>query len=133
MVQTRYPEIPNPTNLTRIDTNAVNPPAVDKFFNNYFEFPISVSSNVDAAIVAHFEQIADNKESARALASAVIYTAIKQGIDPMTVLDEFKRIPIGDLNTYTALFLNFERIGTSFLGLKNRPQQNKYVTRSILP
>ena len=133
MVQTVYPEIPNPTNLTRIDTNAVNPPVVDKFFNNYFEFPISVSTNVDAAIVAHFEQIADNKESARALASAVIYTAIKQGIDPMSALDEFKKIPLGELNTYTALFLNFERIGTSFLGVKNRPQQNKYVTRAILP
>lgn len=133
MVQTRYPEIPNPTNLTGVDTNTINPPAVDKFFNNYFEFPISVSSNVDAAIVAHFEQIADNKESARALASAVVYTAIKQGVDPMTALDEFKRIPLGDLGTYTALFLNFERIGTSFLGLKNRPQQNKYVTRAILP
>lgn len=133
MVQTTYPEIPNPTNLRRVDTNVINPPAVDKFFNNYFEFPISVSSNVDAALIAHFEQIADNKESARALASAVMYTAIKQGVDPMSALDEFKKIPIGDLNTYTALFLNFERIGTSFLGIKNRPQQNKYITRAILP
>jgi hypothetical protein len=133
MVQTTYPEIPNPTNLRRVDTNVINPPAVDKFFNNYFEFPISVSSNVDAALIAHFEQIADNKESARALASAVMYTAIKQGMDPMSALDEFKKIPIGDLNTYTALFLNFERIGTSFLGVKNRPQQNKYITRAILP
>ena len=133
MVQTQYPEIPNPTNLRAIDTNAINPPVVDKFFNNYFEFPISVSSNVDAALVAHFELIAENKESARALASAVIYTAIKQGINPMNVLDEFRKIPLGDLNTYTALFLNFERIGTSFLGIKNRPQQNKYVTRAILP
>jgi hypothetical protein len=132
MVQTQYPEIPNPTNLKAIDTNAINPPEVDQFFNNFFEFPISVSSNVDSAVVAYFEQIAENKESARALASAVIYTAIKQGINPMTALDEFKKIPPGDLNTYTALFLNFERIGTSFLGIKNRPQQNKYVTRAIL-
>jgi hypothetical protein len=132
MVQTTYPEIPNPTNLRRVDTNVINPPAVDKFFNNYFEFPISVSSNVDAALIAHFEQIADNKESARALASAVMYTAIKQGVDPMSALDEFKKISVGDLNTYTALFLNFERIGTSFLGIKNRPQQNKYITRAIL-
>jgi hypothetical protein len=133
MVQTSYPQIPNPTNLKSVDTNAINPPVVDKFFNNYFEFPISVSTNVDAAIVAHFEDITDNKESAKALASAVIYTAIKQGMDPMSVLDEFRKIPPGDLNTYTALFLNFERVGTSFLGLKNKPQQNKYVTRTILP
>jgi hypothetical protein len=133
MIQTQYPEVPYPTNLTRIDTNAINPPATDNFFNNFFNFPIEVSSNVDAAIVAHFEQITDNKESARALASAVIYTAIKQGVNPMSALDEFKKIPLGELNTYTTLFLNFERVGTSFLGLKNRPQQNKYVARAILP
>jgi hypothetical protein len=133
MIQTQYPQTPYPTNLTRIDTNSVNPPNVDNFFNNYFNFPLEVSSNVDAAIVAHFEQITDNKEAARALASAVIYTAVKQGLNPMSALDDFKKIPLGDLNTYTALFLNFERVGTSFLGLKNRPQQSKYVTRAILP
>jgi hypothetical protein len=51
----------------------------------------------------------------------------------MSILDEFKKLPTGDLNTYTALFLNTERAGTSFLGLKNKPVQNKYVTRAILP
>lgn len=133
MVQTTYSQTPYPTNLNRINTNAVSPPNPDKFFNNFFNFPVEVSSNVDAAIVAYFEQIADNKESARALASAVIYTAIKQGINPMSALDEFRKIPSGELNAYTTLFLNFERVGTSFLGLKNQPIQNKYVTRAILP
>lgn len=133
MVTTTYPETPYPTNLSGVNTNAINPPNADKFFNNFFEFPIEVSSNVDAAIIAHFEQIAENKEAARALASAVIYTAIKQGLNPMAVLDEFKKIPLGDLNTYTAYFLNNERRGTSFLGITNRPPQNKYVTRAILP
>ncbi len=88
---------------------------------------------MDAAIIAFFETVADNKESARALASAVLYTALKQGMNPMSVLDEFKKLPPGELNTYTALFLNTERVGTSFLGLKNRPVQNKYVTRAIVP
>lgn len=133
MIQTKYPDTPYPTNLKRINTNSIDPANADTYFNNFFNFPIEVGTNVDAAIIAHFEQIADNKESARALASAVIYTAIKQGVDPMSALDEFKKIPVGDLSTYTALFLNFERIGTSFLGLKNRPAQNKYVTRAILP
>lgn len=133
MVQTTYPQTPYPTNLTSIDTNAVSPQDTNSYFNNFFNYPVEISSNVDSAIVAHFEQIADNKEAARALASAVIYTAVKQGINPMSALDEFKKIPPGELSTYTALFLNFERVGTSFLGLKNRPSQNKYVTRAILP
>lgn len=133
MVQTRYSRTPYPTNLSRVNTNAIDPPNADKFFNNFFNFPIEVSSNVDAAVVAYFEQITENKESARSLASAVIYTAIKQGISPMSALDEFRKIPLGELSAYTALFLNFERVGTSFLGLKNQPVQNKYVTRAILP
>jgi hypothetical protein len=133
MVQTTYPQAPYPTNLTGVNTNAITPPNPDKFFNNFFNFPVEVSTNVDAAVVAYFEQIAENKDSAKALASAVIYTAVKQGINPMSALDEFKKIPIGELSAYTALFLNFERVGTSFLGLTNQPTQNKYITRAILP
>lgn len=132
MEQLNYSSTPYPTNLKAVNTNAISPPNADSYFNNFFNFPIEFTSNVDAAIVAFFETIADNKQSARALASAVLYTALKQGINPMSVLDEFKKLPPGDLNTYTALFLNSERAGTSFLGLKNRPVQNKYVTRAIL-
>lgn len=126
-------EIAYPTNLSRINTNAINPPNAEAFFNNFFDFPVEVSSNIDAAILGYFEQVADNKEGARALASAVIYTSIKQGVNPMTTLDEFKKIPQGELNSYIAAFLNFERVGTSFLGLINQPVQNKYVARAILP
>lgn len=133
MEQLNYPQTPYPTNLKGVDTNAISPPNTDSFFNNFFNFPIEINSNIDASIISFFETIVDNKESARALASAVLYTAIKQGMNPMSVVDEFKKIPSGDLNTYTALFLNTERVGTSFLGLKNAPVQNQYVTRAILP
>jgi len=132
MESLNYSSTPYPTNLKGINTNAVSPPNADSFFNNFFNFPIEFTSNVDSAVIAFFEEIADNKESARALASAVLYTALKQGMNPMSVLEEFKKLPPGDLNTYTALFLNMERAGTSFLGLKNKPVQNKYVARSIL-
>lgn len=120
-----------PTNLTQINLNSLSPRDTNKYFNNFFEIPVEVSSNVDAAIIAYFEQIADNKESARALASAVIYTSVKQGLNPMETLKEFQRLPKGELDAYTAMFLNFERKGTSYLGVSNQPQINKYVQRSI--
>lgn len=132
MEQLKYPQTPYPTNLKSVNTNAINPPNTDSYFNNFFNFPIEFNSDVDSAVTAFFETITDNKQSARELASAVLYTALKQGMNPMSVLDEFKKLPPGDLNTYTALFLNTERVGTSFLGLKNRPAQNKYVTRAIV-
>ena len=120
-----------PTNLAQINLNAFNPRDANRYFNNFFEIPVEVSSNVDAAIIAYFEQISDNKESARALASAVIYTSVKQGLNPMETLKEFQQLPKGELDAYTAMFLNFERKGTSYLGISNQPEINKYVQRSI--
>jgi hypothetical protein len=122
-----------PTNLGQINLNAIETKDTNKYFNNFFEIPVEVSSNVDSAIVAYFEQVTDNKESARALASAVIYTSVKQGLNPMETLKEFQKLPKGELDAYTAMFLNFERKGTSYLGLSNQPQVNKYIQRSIRP
>jgi len=122
-----------PTNLGQINLNAIEAKNTTKYFNNFFEIPVEVSSNVDAAIVAYFEQVADNKESARALASAVIYTSVKQGLNPMETLKEFQRLPKGELDAYVAMFLNFERKGTSYLGISNQPQVNKYIQRAIRP
>jgi hypothetical protein len=122
-----------PTNLGSINLNPLDPRSTEKYFNNFFEIPIEVSSNIDAAIIGYFENITDNTESARALASAVIYTSVKQGLDPMETLVEFQKVPLGDLNDYTAMFLNFDRVGTSYLGITNNPTVNKYVQRAILP
>lgn len=121
-----------PTNFSQVNLNALIERDTQKFFNNFFEIPVEVSSNVDSAVVAYFETVAESKETARQIASAVIYTSIKQGIDPMETLAEFKKLDPGELDSYTALFLNFDRVGTSYLGLKNSPTVNKYVQRAIL-
>lgn len=121
-----------PNNISEINTNYLNPRDSGKYFNNYFDVPVNVSSNIDDAIVAYFQQITDSKESARALASAVIYTSVKQGLNPMETLDQFKKLEPGELDAYTAMFLNFERIGTSYLGINNVPKINDYINRTIL-
>ena len=123
----------NPTNLDAVNLNTLEPRDTVKYFNNYFDVPVEVSSNIDSVIVAYFENLTNDTESARQLASAVIYTSVKQGISPLETLDQFKKVPLGDLDTYTAMFLNFDRVGTSYLGLTNTPLINKYVERSILP
>jgi len=122
-----------PTNTSGINTNAIQDRDVKKYFNNFFNVPTTVSSNIDSAIIAYFETIADNKDSARALASAVIYTSVKQGLNPMETLQEFMKLPSNELDAYTAMFLNFERVGTSYLGISNQPVLNKYIQRAILP
>lgn len=120
-------------NLQSIDTSVNDNVDANRYFNNYFDPTFNVSPNVDAAILSYFEEIAYTKESAKALASAVIYTSKTQGIDPMDSLREFTKLPKGQLNAYLVMFLNIQRKGTSYLGISNQPITNKYVNRSILP
>lgn len=103
------------------------------YFNNFFKPDYTISQNADDTIVGYFQSITGNKDSGAALAAAVIYTAQTQGIDPVTILDEFRKLKPNELNAYLTMFLNLNRVGTSLLGLSNSPQLNKYIARAILP
>jgi len=63
-----------------------------EYFNNFFKSDLSVSQNVDDAVIGYFESITGEKAAARVLASTVLYTALTQGIDPMSVVDELRRL-----------------------------------------
>jgi len=102
------------------------------YFNNFYSSKSTVSQNVDDAVVGFFENIAETKEGARAIAGSVIMTALSQGLDAMDVLKKFSEIPQGELNAYAAMFLNLNRVGTSYLGITNAPYTNKYVKRLII-
>jgi hypothetical protein len=104
----------------------------DSYFNNLSLPPINVSQDVDDAVEGFFEQVTGNRESARVLASAVIYTSVSQGINPMSTIKEFSSLTRGDLNQYLVTFLNLNRVGTSVLGLNAQPFTNQFVRRSIL-
>ena len=104
----------------------------EKFFNNFFSVEFSVGSS-DDALVAYFESYTNNPTAGRALAAAVAYTAKAQNIDPMVVLADFQKLSKGQLNSYLAAFLNFNRIPTSQIGIKQGTQTSPYITRSILP
>jgi hypothetical protein len=104
-----------------------------QYFNNYFLGPLNISSNQNDAVTAYFQKITNgNRDAAQILASTVIYTARSQGLDPMSILQQFQNLSSGELNAYLAMFLNLNRVGTSLIGINNQPVQNKYITRAIL-
>lgn len=121
----------NPSNLGQINLNALIGDG-SKYFNNYFDKTITISTAKEDAVVSYFEKVTDNKESALALASAVVYTSRIQGIDPMLVLDEFKKLNRDQLSPFIAQFLNLNRVGTSLIGVQKVPTRSKYVSRTIL-
>lgn len=106
--------------------------ATTEYFDNFFTGKSNVSANVDDAVISYFQSVTGDTTSGVTLAAAVIYTATQQGIDPIALIDEFRKLSPGELNAYLTMFMNINRVGTSLLGLSNSPQTSKYVTRAIL-
>lgn len=124
----------NAYNTTAVSLSQNNTTPAGIFFNNYFVTPATVSANKNDAVVAFFErQTNGNKQSAAILASTVVYTAMAQGVDPMSIVQQFQALKPGELDLYLAMFLNLNRVGTSLVGVNNQPVQNKYIARAILP
>lgn len=120
-----------PQNIDAVNANTNE--NTQRYFNNYFHKLSTLSADQDDAVIAYFEkQTNGNKSAAKVLASAVVYTSLQQNVDPMSTLDQFMRMPQGDLNAYLTMFLNLNRVGTSLLGINNQPIINKYTKRSII-
>lgn len=103
------------------------------FFNNFLQPGFTVSQNINDAILGYFEKIASTKESARIMASAIVYTSLAQRVDPMAVLVKFQGLSDEEKLNFISMFLNLNRVGSSYLGIHSRPKIGKYVKRAILP
>ena len=103
-----------------------------KYFNNFYSVPFNISSDADNAITAFFEEYADNKASAKNLAAAVVYTAMAQNLNPLSVLSQFQTLPKGQLSQYLIAFLNVNRAPTSVIGIREAVKTSPYVARTIL-
>lgn len=72
-----------------------------EYFNNFFKNGLSVSQNVDNAVLGYFESITGSTDTARVMASTVLYTALSNGIDPMTIVDELRKLSLKNIPTTT--------------------------------
>lgn len=123
----------SPSNITSVNVANNSDTSAQTYFNNYFVGTPNISSNQNDAVTAYFQKVTGgNTQSAQILASTVIYTAMSQGLDPMSIIQQFQEVPQGQLTLYLAMFLNLNRVGTSLVGLNNQPVVNKYITRAIL-
>jgi|LakMenE01Jun11ns_1017448.scaffolds.fasta_scaffold9726725_2 hypothetical protein len=62
------------------------------YFNNFYDLPQTTSPMINDAVVAFFQKITGNADTGKNLAAAVIYTALQQGIDPMSIVDQLKAL-----------------------------------------
>jgi hypothetical protein len=126
-------QISSATNITGpdISQNPVSDSSA-KYFNNFYAIKFDISANANDAILAFFEQYTDNKITAKNLSAAVTYTALSQNLNPISVLEEFRKLTKGQLNNYLIAFLNISRVPTSILGAKDSKRTNVYVARTVL-
>jgi hypothetical protein len=120
-------------NLTSSSTRTDLNTETDKFFNNMYQPAFTISSAVNDLVIGYFEKITSSTEAAKLMASSVIYTSLAQRIDPREVLEKFKTMSDTELASYTSMFLNLNRVGSSYLGINNQPKTNNYVKRMIRP
>lgn len=125
--------MPSPSNLSQVNNRTDLNSEGSVFLSNYLQPGFEVSPHINEATISYFEKITDNQNSALVLASCLVYTSLAQNIDPRETLDRIKNMSSTELSAYASMFLNLNRVGTSYLGVTNRPKVSKYVTRTILP
>ena len=81
-------------------TNGNLPPntnvnSTTEYFNNYFSDRFTTSPNINDAVIGYFQSVTGDADSGKALAATVIYTALSQGLEPMSLVDEFKKLKAG--------------------------------------
>lgn len=120
----------NVSNINQISTNPGRD--TDLYFTNLIEQAVDINLASDDAITAFFEKRTGSKIAARGLAGAFIISCRTRDIDPMSALDTFKNTDVDKLDVYAATILNLTRVGTSMLGVVNRPAVSSYIVRSIV-
>lgn len=70
----------------------LNTGSTPDYFNNFYEPKTNTSPMINDAVVAYFQKITGNAETGKNLASAVIFTALQQNMDPMEIIDQLSTL-----------------------------------------
>lgn len=62
------------------------------YFNNFFVPVAGVTPGMNDTVIAYFQGITGDVDSGKTLASAVIYTAVQQGVDPVDIVTQLKKL-----------------------------------------
>ena len=122
-----------PNNLKKTSVRSSLDQSAKDFFNNYMQPGFTVSSAINDIVIGHFEKIAESREAAEIMASAVIYTSLAQNVDPLAIIEKMNGMEEPDVAAYVNMFLNLNRVGSSYLGFHSAPTYKKYVKRTINP
>lgn len=104
-----------------------------EYFSRYYNNDQSISGDKYDAIVTFILSKTDgNRDAALSLADGIFKLAYNQNVDPMRILDQYKKIDTNEglKNAFLAI-LNSSRNNTSKLGYAKQPAQNQFIVRNI--
>lgn len=103
------------------------------FFSGYYQTNLPVNGQqYDAVLTFFLKKTTGNRVAAEALTASIITIAQNRGIDPLSLVDEFKRY--NDNESFKAslvALLNSDRRSTSKLGYTVMPESNPNIVRNI--
>jgi len=102
------------------------------YADSYYDLRFPISGQQYDAVYTFFLGRTNNKEAASSLASALLEVTYTTGVDPMTVLEDFKKYQNNE-NFKAALIgiFNTSRRNTSKIGYAATPNPNEMVARNL--
>lgn len=107
--------------------------STDAYFSGYYKTNLPVSGQqYDAVLTFFLKRTSGNKTSAEALTASVLTIAQNRGLDPLSLVEEFKKFNDNDSFKASLLaLLNSDRRPTSKLGYSVTPDPNPFIVRNI--
>lgn len=109
-------------------------PSENDFFANYYESVTSIDSSKYDTVVAYFLSITKgDRNAAIALAATIVSISDQYKVDPMVILDDFKKFKGSNQSFKKSLiaFFNKNRRNTSKIGLEQTVTIPPSVIRNI--
>jgi hypothetical protein len=109
------------------------PSAADQAYNNQFNIPFGLDSNVFALMKGFFESRSFDSVAAEVLAVTFMQQAAADNYNPMEVLTQLKGVDSVKLNAIAIELINYNRYKTSYLGTNRGLNTFQPVSRNVLP
>ena len=119
--------------VNNLPTNKTSQPNEFNYFNTYYQTQAPIdASKFDAVFTFFLARTNNNKDAARSLAASLLEITYSTGVDPMSVLDDFKKYNQNE-SFRTALIglFNSSRRNTSKLGFSADPTPHPLVLRNV--
>ena len=108
-------------------------PSEYNYFDSYYQIQAPISGpKFDAVYTFFLSRTNNNKEAARSLTASLLEIAYSTGVDPMLILDDFKKYNKNESFKIALIGLfNRSRRNTSKIGFATQPIPTPQVARNI--